>query len=138
MAQGGSRSEDRSIDAQREAERLLASASALPAHQRAAAMLLRAEATLAARQFDRAVSAGLQVMQQARELQQVQDARPSFRSGQAALVLAEAHRASGDIDAAIKTLDYALQQLAGTLPESHPSRRRAETLREALSVHAPK
>ena len=132
----------RYIEAQREADRLIGAGNELAPRLRAVANLLRAEATLAAQQYDRAISAGLQALQQARALHQSdvedQKARPSFRSGQAALVLAEAHRANGDIAEAKKTLDYAMQQLSATLPESHPWRRRAEATKAALAVHANK
>lgn len=129
-------------EAQREADRLLAAGEELSPRLRAVVNLLRTEATLAARQYDRAISAGLQALQQARALHQSdvedQKARASFRSGQAALVLAEAHRANGDIEEAKKTLDYALQQLSATLPESHPWQRRAEATKAALAVHSAK
>ncbi|MBL8344601.1 MAG: hypothetical protein JNN03_04100 [Rubrivivax sp.] len=132
----------RYVEAQREADRLIGAGNELAPRLRAVANLLRAEATLAAQQYDRSISAGLQALQQARALHQSdieeQKARPSFRSGQAALVLAEAHRANGDIAEARKTLDYAMQQLSATLPESHPWRRRAEATKAALAVHATK
>ncbi|MCW5633282.1 MAG: hypothetical protein KIT17_08085 [Rubrivivax sp.] len=108
------------------------------AQQRAHAALLRAEALLAASQFERALGAANLALQQARALHpsDVEDrkARPSFRSGQAALVVAEAHRALGDIDAATRSLDHAMQQLGATLPEDHPWRRRAEALKVTLAA----
>lgn len=128
----------RPLEAQREAENLLAVGDALAPRLRATANLLRAEATLAARQTDRAVSAALQALQAARALHQSdvedQKTKPSLRSGQAALLVAEAHRASGDLDEARKNLAFAQQQMAATLPESHPWRRRGEALKSALAV----
>lgn len=132
----------RHLDVQREADRLLSAGDNLSPRQRAAVTLMRAESALAAGQPDRAVGAALQALQQARALHQSdvgdEKAQPSFRSGQAALVLAEAQRASGDTDAATKALDYALQQLGATLPQSHPWRRRAEATKAAFAAPATK
>lgn len=132
----------RPSEAHREAERLLASGDELSPRLRASVSLLRADAALAAGQKDRMLAPALQSLQQARTLQDSDAAasnpRRSFRSGQAALVLAEAHRANGDIEEAKKTLDYAMQQLSATLPEAHPWRRRAEVAKAALAVHAAK
>jgi len=132
----------RHTEAQRGAERLQGLGKELAPRVRAGSALVRAEALLAAGQYERALSAALQALQQARALHQSdvddQKARPSFRSGQAALVLAEAHRANGDIEEAKKSLDYALQQLSATLPEAHPWRKRAEATKAALAVHAAK
>jgi len=132
----------RHTEAQRGAERLQGLGKELSPRLRATSALVRAEAQLAAGQYERALSAALQALQQARAFHQSdvddQKARPSFRSGQAALVLAEAHRANGDIEEAKKSLDYAMQQLSATLPESHPWRKRAEATKAALAVHAAK
>ena len=131
-----------SNEAFREADRLLNSAAELTPRLSAQAALLRAEALLAARQYDRALSAALLALQQSRAMHESNidqvKAPPSWRSGQAALVLTEAHRATGDIENATQTLDYALQQLGATLPESHPWRQRAEATRAALAVHGQK
>jgi len=132
----------RQTEALREADSLLSAGDELSPRLRAVVNLARGEATLAARQHDRALSAALQALQAARALHQSdvedQKARPSFRSGQAALLVAEAQRANGDVDEANKNLAYAMQQLSATLPESHPWRRRAETARATLAVHAAK
>lgn len=131
----------RYAEVQREAEQLNALGDAHAPQLRAVTLLLRAEAMMAAKAYDRAVGAALSALQQARALQLPppggsQGARPSFRSGQAGLVLAEAHRANGDLKEAAATLEDALQQLAATLPEVHPWRRRAEATRAALAAQA--
>ncbi|MBL8343318.1 MAG: protein kinase [Rubrivivax sp.] len=127
----------RHTEVTREADRLLASATELTPRLQATVMRLRAESLLAARQLDRALNAALQALQKARSMHQSDvdemKAPPSFRSGQAALVLTEAYRAGGDLDNAKRTLAYAAQQLAGTLPEQHPWRRRAEVVKAQLS-----
>ncbi|MBL8324278.1 MAG: protein kinase [Rubrivivax sp.] len=130
----------RHTDVQREADRLLASATDLAPRLAATVMRLRAESLLAARQADRALSAALQALQKARSMHQsdIDEMKtpPSFRSGQAALVLTEAYRAGGDLENAQRTLAYAAQQLAGTLPEQHPWRRRTEVVKAQLSDQA--
>lgn len=129
-------------DAQREAERLLAAGEELAPRLRAALTLVRAQAAMAAGPADRALALSQQALQGARALHPAADGdekpAPSFRSGQAALVLAEAHRAGGDVEEAKKTLDDAVQQLSATLPAAHPWRQRAESLRAALAVPAAK
>lgn len=128
------------IEAQREADRLLGAARETPSRITASAMLLRAQALLKVRQGDRALSAALLALQQARALQDEDDssAKPSFRSGQAALVLAEAYQATGDTDNARKAFELAQQQLSATLPESHPWRQRAAAARSTLVATLPK
>jgi serine/threonine-protein kinase len=130
----------RPFEAQREAERLLAATEAAP-RIAAAAALIRVETLLANGPPDRALNAAMQALEQARALHQVdstQTARPSFRSGEAAVLLAQAHRANGDLERARETLDYAFQQLAATLPEAHPWRRRAESIKAAIAADALK
>jgi hypothetical protein len=128
-------------DAQRDVERLLTATEPAPIVQ-AMASLVRTETLLATGPKDRALNAALQALEQARALHQsdVPDmkAKPSFRSGQAALLLAQAQRANGDAAEASKTLDYALQQLSATLPPEHPWRRRAEQEKASLAGMAAK
>lgn len=130
----------RPIEAQREADRLLSETRETPSRTAANAMRLRAQSLLNAGQNDRALSAALLALQQARALQDEDDApaRPSLRSGQAAVVLAEAYRATGDFDNARKSIDLAQQQLSATLPEPHPWRQRAAASLATLVAATPK
>lgn len=127
----------RAAEALREMDRLLASGQ-LSLSMRCVTALLRAQAALALRHNERALSAALDAMQHARAMtdpyDETQTPKPSFRAGLAALTLAEVQRAVNDLPAALAAIGYAVQQLETTLPDSHPQRRRALALKAELGA----